>query len=119
METLRIIPPSAKPGGPTLARGTKILNPDGSPVPGVTRIELEAEAGEIWLARIHCRVRIDGELVANVMPPETVPPALARIEAKLDALLEALAEEDQRDEAPALTLDGELAGSPRPEGEPL
>jgi len=45
---------------------------------------------------------------------------LNRIEQKIDLLLEALAAEDQDDnDPPALTLDGELAGRPRQQGEPL
>lgn len=46
------------------------------------------------------------------------PSQLDRIEAKLDALLAALAEEEERDE-PAQTLDGEYAGSERDPNQPL
>ena len=42
---------------------------------------------------------------------------LVRIESKLDALLAALAEDEEGD--PALTLDGEFAGSERDPLEPL
>jgi hypothetical protein len=43
---------------------------------------------------------------------------LDRIEAKLDALLAALAEEDEQ-EAPAQSLDGEYAGQERDQNQPL
>lgn len=43
--------------------------------------------------------------------------ALARIEAKLDQLLEAIAEDDVQ--APALTLDGDPAGAERDQRMPL
>lgn len=41
-----------------------------------------------------------------------------RIENKLDMLLQALADEDE-DDAPAMTLDGDLSGSVRAEHTPL
>lgn len=41
---------------------------------------------------------------------------LARIEAKLDILIAALAGEQEEDEPPALTLDGAAAGAPRDPG---
>lgn len=44
-------------------------------------------------------------------------PVLARIEAKLDALIAALAEEDA--EPLPLTLDGQQLGAPREPGQPL
>jgi len=45
--------------------------------------------------------------------------ALARIEAKLDALLEALAEEDEGEQQPAMTLDGQPTGGERDQGQAL
>ncbi|WMD23039.1 hypothetical protein RAS12_11895 [Achromobacter seleniivolatilans] len=50
---------------------------------------------------------------------ERIEAGQVRIEQKLDLLLEALAADDEQDESPAMTLDGELAGEARPEGEPL
>jgi hypothetical protein len=44
---------------------------------------------------------------------------LDRIEAKLDALLEALAEEEDEGEPELLSLDGEYVGSARDAGEEL
>lgn len=50
---------------------------------------------------------------------DRIEASLARVEGKLDVLLEALAADGEPDEPPAMTLDGELAGQARPEGEPL
>lgn len=50
---------------------------------------------------------------------DRIEASLARIEGKLDVLLEALAADGELEEAPAMTLDGEMAGEARPEGEPL
>lgn len=44
---------------------------------------------------------------------------LDRIEAKLDALLEALADEGEEMEQPELTLDGEAVGGERDDTQPL
>lgn len=44
---------------------------------------------------------------------------LDRIERKLDALIAALAEEEQGDDVPAVTLDGEQAGAERDSSQPL
>ncbi|MCG7328046.1 hypothetical protein [Achromobacter sp. ACRQX] len=44
---------------------------------------------------------------------------LDRIEAKLDALLEALADEGEEMERPELTLDGEAVGGERDDSQPL
>lgn len=64
-------------------------------------------------------------------PPESKAPApppgwsgprptqLDRIEAKLDALLEALADEGEEIEQPELTLDGERVGGERDDSQPL
>lgn len=43
----------------------------------------------------------------------------ARIEAKLDALLEALADEGEETEQPVLTLDGKAVGGERDDSQPL
>ena len=50
---------------------------------------------------------------------DRIEASLARVEGKLDVLLEALAADGELEEAPAMTLDGEMAGEARPEGEPL
>lgn len=60
----------------------------------------------------------------GVMPtppgPRTVHPTqLDRIEAKLDALLEALADEGEETEQRELTLDGEAVGGERDDSQPL
>lgn len=47
------------------------------------------------------------------------PTQLDRIEAKLDALLEALADEVEETEQPVLTLDGEAVGGERDDSQPL
>ena len=45
---------------------------------------------------------------------------LDRIEAKLDAIMAALTEEPETDEdAPIMTLDGDTAGKPRDDTQPL
>ncbi|CAB3653846.1 hypothetical protein LMG26685_02894 [Achromobacter mucicolens] len=46
-------------------------------------------------------------------------PQLDRIEAKLDALLDALADEGEEMEQPELTLDGEAVGGERDDSQPL
>lgn len=50
---------------------------------------------------------------------DRIEASLARIEGKLDLLLEVLAADDEQGAPPLMTLDGELAGEARPEGEPL
>lgn len=47
------------------------------------------------------------------------PTQLDRIEAKLDALLEALADEGEEMDQPQLTLDGEAVGGERDNSQPL
>lgn len=49
----------------------------------------------------------------------TQPTQLDRIEAKLDALLEALADEGEETERRELTLDGEAVGGERDDSQPL
>lgn len=58
---------------------------------------------------------------ARDCPPEmdAAPSQLDRIEAKLDALLEALADEGEEIERPELTLDGEAVGGDRDDSQPL
>jgi len=59
---------------------------------------------------------------APAPPPDWTgprPTQLDRIEAKLDALLEALADEGEEMERPALTLDGEAVGGERDDSQPL
>lgn len=43
--------------------------------------------------------------------------AIARVEAKVDALIQALADDD--DDEPQLTLDGDTVGAPREQGQSL
>lgn len=50
---------------------------------------------------------------------DRIEAGMARIEGKLDVLLEALATDGDEDELPGVTLDGEPAGGARAEGEPL
>ncbi|QET71437.1 hypothetical protein [Bordetella bronchiseptica] len=50
---------------------------------------------------------------------DRIEASLARVEGKLDILLEALAADGDQDEPPGMTLDGEPAGEARPEGELL
>ncbi|WP_166738237.1 hypothetical protein [Achromobacter aegrifaciens] len=50
---------------------------------------------------------------------DRIEAGLARIEGKLDLLLEALAADGDQDELPGMPLDGEPAGEARQEGEPL
>ncbi|MDF3939928.1 hypothetical protein P3W66_07785 [Achromobacter denitrificans] len=50
---------------------------------------------------------------------DRIEASLARVEGKLDVLLEALAADGELEAPPAMTLDGEMAGEARPEGEPL
>lgn len=47
------------------------------------------------------------------------PTQLDRIEAKLDALLEALSDEGEEIEQPERTLDGEAVGGERDDSQPL
>ncbi|MBB3806403.1 hypothetical protein FHR51_002555 [Xanthomonas arboricola] len=60
---------------------------------------------------------LDSPATAVVLPPGvrmvTNPAQLDRIEQKLDALLNALADDVEEDEEPARTLDGELYGGER------
>lgn len=118
MGVLRIVPRAAEPGRLTPTRGTEVLTAGGQPVPGVTKIELVAEANGVWMARLHCFVAIDGELIAQVMPPEAEPAAIARLEAKLDALLDALAGEDDEEER-RFDLDGNPLAGERDQAEAL
>lgn len=52
-------------------------------------------------------------------PSRNNPTQLDRIEAKLDALLDALADEGEETEQPQLTLDGEAVGGERDDSQPL
>lgn len=118
---ISIIPPEPRENGLTLSQGTKVLDSSGNAIPGITRIELIAEVDEVWRAVLHTTVqpcRIDGvKDVTSLMSEsreyathelEAAPdPTLARIEAKLDQLLAALAEEDEDKEDPAESLDGD------------
>lgn len=63
-------------------------------------------------------------LCTGVMPHPPGPriaqeSQLDRIEAKLDALLEALADEGEEMDQPELTLDGEAVGGERDDTQPL
>lgn len=52
-------------------------------------------------------------------PEGIVPTQLDRIEAKLDSLLEALADEGEEIEQRELTLDGQAVGGERDDSQPL
>lgn len=56
---------------------------------------------------------------SNDREATTLGNQLDRIEAKLDALLEALADEGEETEQPVLTLDGEAVGGERDDTQPL
>jgi len=47
-------PPCDAKNGMCMASGTKVLLRDGSELQGVTRVELVAEVGGLWRARIDC-----------------------------------------------------------------
>jgi hypothetical protein len=60
-QVVRIVP--APMGETDIAHrtsGTKVLLPDGSELPGVAKIILTAEPGDIWRAEIHCHAIVDG-----------------------------------------------------------
>lgn len=66
---LTIVFPDSIGGKATPTRGTKVFTPDGVPIGGVQRIELVAEAGDLWRARIECLAVIEGSVVAEVSGP--------------------------------------------------
>jgi hypothetical protein len=68
--------------------------------PGSLKRDQERRAKREWLER-------------------ATPTQLDRIEAKLDALLDALADEGEEMEQPELTLDGEAVGGERDDTQPL
>lgn len=80
-----------------------------------------------WMNGVEKATGFTGSVVAvpgMVGPDECVlqqsqPTQLDRIEAKLDALLEALADEGEQMEQPELTLDGEAVGGERDDSQPL
>lgn len=55
-DAVRIIPPESNGSGVTLAQGTKVMVGD-TAIPGVFKVELCAETGGVWTAKIHCHVR--------------------------------------------------------------
>lgn len=55
LNIVTVVPPACDARtGTCRATGTKVLLRDGSELQGVTRIELVAEVGELWRARIDC-----------------------------------------------------------------
>ncbi|MFS8372416.1 hypothetical protein JH314_08300 [Xanthomonas campestris] len=123
MTTLaRIVPAEpASPDSPCLTAGTRVLI-GGEELRGISKIVLYAEPSDVWRAEIHCYVHMNEMAVmVDLMPQPTEerPSQQDRIEQKLDALLDALAEDDQEGEEPARTLDGELAGAERDQSQGL
>lgn len=51
---------------PTLTQGTKVILPDGSELPGVTKIVLTAEPNGLWTADVQINVCLEGELGAEI-----------------------------------------------------
>ena len=130
---ISIVPAEPKENGLTPCQGTRVLDAEGNPIPGITRIELIAEVNEVWRAVLHTTVqpcRIDGvQDVTNLMSEAREfaiqelhaepDPVLVRIEAKLDQLLAALAEDDDELEEAAETLDGDRFPGERDTNQPL
>jgi hypothetical protein len=56
---LRIVPPETGGDGPCPCNGTRVLMPDGSAVPNVLSIRIQAEPNDIWRAWIECHVRLE------------------------------------------------------------
>ena len=57
MELATIIPPRNTGKGPTVTQGTKVVLSDGSELKGITRIEIQANANDVWRARIDCYIK--------------------------------------------------------------
>jgi hypothetical protein len=53
---VRIVPPEPSGSGITLAQGTKVMVGE-TEIPRVFKVEIEAEAGGVWTAKIHCHVK--------------------------------------------------------------
>lgn len=79
-DLVRIIPGACGDGFPHRTNGTKVLMPDGTELPRVTKIVLTAEPDDIWRAEIHCHVLVD-QVVAEAQirdhkaQPSAVPSA--------------------------------------------
>lgn len=91
---VKVVPGDSVDGGPQPTRGTQVLMPSGEAIPWVTRITLTADVKDVWRAQIECLASLDDiTALADIKPPrqdgtEPIEERLARIEAKLDALLE-------------------------------
>ncbi|MYZ41407.1 hypothetical protein [Schauerella aestuarii] len=135
---ISIVPPPLSEDGHLPCMGTQILTADGKKIEGVTRVELIAEVGEVWRAVVHLMVqphRLDGvkaEYDVTTLEDESrqftsvqqaaidpKPSQLDRIEAKLDALLSALADEQDELEDAGHSLDGQRIPGDRDTNNPL
>lgn len=56
-KVVRVVAPPHDGGGAQHTMGTKVLMPDGSVMPGVTRVVLVGELDKPWVAHITCHVR--------------------------------------------------------------
>lgn len=86
--------------------------------------DVTEEQAEKWLGEYESRARAWNVGVSPCLEDmaaiaDTVPSQLDRIEAKLDALLEALADEGEEMDQAELTLDGEAVGGERDDTQPL
>lgn len=70
---MRIVPCEHEPHTHCKTQGTKVLLPDGTPVPGITSITLHCDPNDIWHATIK----------ANVSPPEVTVSATVSTERPL------------------------------------
>jgi len=58
LKLLRIVPRENPDGGPHLTQGTKVLMPDGTPVPGITKIVITGLTNDVFRADISCHVTL-------------------------------------------------------------
>lgn len=56
MNIVRIVPPESDGSKPMLAQGTKVMVGD-TEIHRVFKVEMSAEAGGLWVAKIHCYVQ--------------------------------------------------------------
>ncbi|KAF1005462.1 MAG: hypothetical protein GAK28_03214 [Luteibacter sp.] len=54
---IRVVAPKAGDGVAQSTMGTKVILPDGSAMPGVTRVVLVGDVGKPWVAHITCHVQ--------------------------------------------------------------
>lgn len=70
MRLVTIVPPAPDASGHTRTHGTQVLDANGQPIKGITKIVLTAEVSDVWRAEIHCHVqvpRIEG-VEATIVP---------------------------------------------------